>query len=93
MFSQACVKNSVHGGCLADTPLNRLAETPLDRLGRHPPGQTRQTTSLGRHSRQTATAADGTHPTGIDLTNVQLNVFFFILTLNCMLNKYKDYNR
>ena len=60
MFSQACVKNSVHRGrCKppwADTPLGRHPvpprQTPL--LGRHPPPH-----------HQTATAADGTHPTGM----------------------------
>ena len=50
MFSQACVKNSVHRG--------------VHPLGRQPPGQT---PPLGRHPlpRQTATAANGTHPTGM----------------------------
>ena len=43
MFSQACVKNSVHGG----------VHTPL---GRHPIGQIHP---------ETATAGDGTHPTGM----------------------------
>ena len=43
MFSQACVKNSVHGGCIP--PLGR----PPNRhpLGRHPPNQTPP--PLGRH--------------------------------------------
>ena len=54
MFSQVCVKNSVHSGevytPLADTP---RADTP----GQTPPRQT--------PPQQTATAADGTHPTGM----------------------------
>ena len=53
IFSQACVKNSVHGG--GGLPQCMLGYTPLDRppMGRHTPPQ------------QTATAADGTHPTGM----------------------------
>ena len=50
MFLQACVKNSVHMG---------EVYTPL---GRHPPGQIHPP---GRHPQQTATAADGKHPTGM----------------------------
>ena len=57
----------------ADIPLGRppwQADTPLGRhtsLGRHPFGQTPlwADTSLGRHWHQTATAEDGTHPTGM----------------------------
>ena len=58
MFSQACVKNSIHGGggawCL---PLSLGVYTPRQTpppLGRHPPSPP-----------ETATAADGTHPTGM----------------------------
>ena len=51
MFSEACAKNSFHGGVCqtgpqADTP---RVDTPL---GRQPP-------------QQTTTAADGTHPTAM----------------------------
>ena len=89
IFSQACVKNSVHVGVSAvnacwdtppstDTPQGRppWADTPR----RHPPGRhlPRQTPP-GRHlpwadtpradtpnpAPPTATAADGTHPTGM----------------------------
>ena len=78
IFSQECVKNSVHGGgelCLAQC---MLGYTPP---GQTPPGQTppwadtplwadtppRQTPTLGRPPplQQTATAADDTHPTGM----------------------------
>ena len=63
MYSQVCVKNSVHGGgwgCLPQCMLGYIhspisGQTPP--LGRHP---------LGRHPPgQTATAADGMHPTGM----------------------------
>ena len=46
LFSQVCVKNSVHGG-----GCTRLLDTPPDTPPGHPP--------------PTATAADGTHPTGM----------------------------
>ena len=52
MLSQACVKNSVHRG--------RVCQTP-PRADTHPPGQTTPPTP----QKHTATAADGTHPTGI----------------------------
>ena len=82
MFSQACVKNSVHRGDVcqthtpprADTPwIDAPRQKPLGRhpLGRHPHGQTPQTGRhppfRGRHPshQQTATAADGMHPTGM----------------------------
>ena len=55
IFSQACVKNSVHGMggvCLS-------ACWDIHPLGRHPPGQT------VRAGIDMATAADGTHPTGM----------------------------
>ena len=52
MFSQACVKNSVHRGVTpwADTtpPPGRPPWEDIPPLGRHPPGQTH--TSLGRHT-------------------------------------------
>ena len=73
-MSDVC--HSVHGGCLADTPMGRHTprQTPLGRhphghtppLGQTPPSPGRQ--PLGRHlppPQQTATAADGTHPTGM----------------------------
>ena len=74
MFSQACVKNSIHRGG-----------------GVHPPGQTppEQTPPLYRHPRadtpphppgQMATAADGTHPTGMH-SCYQLYRFFTLGTL------------
>ena len=50
MFPQACVKNSVHGGRGGVHP---WADTPLASM----------TPPLGRHPRQAAAAADGTHPT------------------------------
>ena len=53
MFSQAFVKNSVHGGGEVYTL-----------IGRHPPIG-RYTPPLADTPRQTATAADGTHPTGM----------------------------
>ena len=70
IFSQACVKNSVRGGVhpVADTPPGRhppRADTPQTNTpSRQTPSQA--DTPLGRHPpRQTATAADGTHPTGM----------------------------
>ena len=59
MFSQVCIKNSVHrGGCLLDTPLDRLGrhlpcpgqtrQAPLPLAGRHPPCQA-DTPPAGRH--------------------------------------------
>ena len=49
MFSQACVKNSVHGG-RCNTPSGLTGRHPLWQTppGRHPPGQT---TPLGGHPR------------------------------------------
>ena len=69
MFSQACVKNSDHGG-RCTPPLGRQADNPLGRhphgqhppMGRHPPGR-QVDTPLGRHPLgQTSTQAD-TPPT------------------------------
>ena len=61
MFSQVCVKNSVHreGVCIqvyTGPPLQPSAcwDTPL---GRHPP--------VGRLISLMDTTADGTHPTGM----------------------------
>ena len=58
MFSRACVKNSVHRGWVSIPPWQTTrgrhphwADTPL---GKHPPPPN-----------QTATAADGTLPTGM----------------------------
>ena len=116
MFSQTCVKNSVHRGCVctgADTPwcpqgvypsmhwgrhprVDTLRQTPPGRhlpLGRHPLGQTPlwADTFLGRHPptpKETATAADGTHPTAMH--SCYLNIFmdnvtwFLILLCQCM---------
>ena len=50
MFSQASVKNYVHGGEVSTPP------------GRHPP---EQTPPVQIPPQQTAAAADGTHPTGM----------------------------
>ena len=70
MFSQECVKNSVHRGVIypagrhppkADTPHE---QTPHP-MGRHPPSET-------------ATAADGTHP-----TLMHSCLIFFFLTEEC----------
>ena len=62
IFSQACVKNSVHGGvgmpqCMLGYT-HPWTDTPLDRhpQGRQPPV---------KHHPPTATVADGTHSTGM----------------------------
>ena len=81
VFTSVCQEFSPQGGCLPDTHpspgrylLDRRpqAETPGQTpLGRHPHGQTPQTGRhppfRGRHPshQQTATAADGMHPTGM----------------------------
>ena len=71
MFSQVCVKNSVHrgkvcipactGGYISQHALgwclSRGCLPPSGTRGRHPPG-------LEADPPKTATAADGTHPTG-----------------------------
>ena len=72
MFSQVCVKNSVHRGVVCpiacwDTPLPQADTFPgRHPLGRHPLGQT---PPMGRHPQadtpQMATATYGTHPTGM----------------------------
>ena len=60
IFSQACVKNSVHGGGGGCLPQCILGYTSL---GRHP---TRADTPHPVHAGiDMATAADGTHPTGM----------------------------
>ena len=74
MFSQASVSHSVHRerGCLADTPSPQAhipwadtppADTPLPSAywDTHTPAQC----MLGYTSPPAATAADGTHPTGM----------------------------
>ena len=89
MFSQVCVKNSVHWGVYtpwADTPSLCRHPSGQTALGRHPLGKhplPQVDTSLPKadisltdtpHTnpawadtplRQTATAADGKHPTGM----------------------------
>ena len=88
------------GGCLPDTPLDRLgrhppwqADTPWADipLGRHPsPGHTH--TLPGRHPLrqtgppppQTVTAADGTHPTGMHSC--------FTISFRCCLKEYVNTN-
>ena len=59
MFSQACVKNSVHRGGGVHTPPGQTSHPRADT----PPGQTPQTRQTP--PQQMATAADGTHPTGM----------------------------
>ena len=51
MFSQACVKNSVHRGCTFPRQTPPQADTPISYPEAHPPGP------------ETATAVDGRHPT------------------------------
>ena len=66
MFSQACVKNSVHRGRCTPPgrhPLGRLPQVDNPQ-GRHP----QQTAPLPLQ--QTATVADGTHPTGMHASTV-----------------------
>ena len=58
MFSQAYVKNSVHGGDMYTRRADRQIPSP-GQTSRHPPGHT----SPLPH--QMATAAGGTHPTGM----------------------------
>ena len=57
VFTPVC--HSVHGGCLADTPWadTALADTPW--ADNRPPPDRHPT------PRQTVTAVDGTHPTGM----------------------------
>ena len=73
MFSQACIKNSVRGGGGRCTPVR--ADTPL---GRHPPGQT--------PLRQTATAADDRHSTGMHFCSFMSSVNSYI-SRQCYPNK------
>ena len=62
MFSQACVKNFVREEyvphCMLGCNPPPYADTPLADTGPSPPGQTPPPL-------ETATAADGTHPTGM----------------------------
>ena len=68
-FLHLSVSHSVHGGCLPQCMLGYIppgetpqADTPWTDTPRQTPhGQT----PLDRHPQQTATAADGTHPTGM----------------------------
>ena len=67
MFSRACVKNSVHRGCVCVSQ-HAMGQTPLGvypsmHRGRHPPG-VYPSMHWGRHP-PAASAADGTHPTGM----------------------------
>ena len=86
MFSQACVKNSVplHAG-IHISPV----QTPP---GRHPPGQTLfrqtppgQTPPWADTPPETATAADGTHPTAF-LFSVKISALTDALLENSLLN-------
>ena len=61
MFSQVCVKNSVHRGCPARHPPGQTPPPPPP-SGQTPPSPFWQADSP---LQQTATAADGTHPTGM----------------------------
>ena len=61
MFSQACVKNSVHGGAL-----------PQCMLGYTSHGQTPPWANTPPPLQQTATAADATHPTGMHSCSTNL---------------------
>ena len=63
--SQACVKNSVHGGVY--TPWADIPPGKHSLLGRHPPAQTSPWADipLADTPQQMATAADGMHPTGM----------------------------
>ena len=73
MFSQACVMNSVRGGrCTplsADTPYRAdtpQADTPQADTASWADTPWADTTLCSRPPQQTATAADGTHPTGMN---------------------------
>ena len=70
MFSQACVKNSVHGG--GGVYQHALGQTPMP-LVRHP--HTPAQCMLG-YTPPAVTAADGTHPIGMHtcyLMQLELN--------------------
>ena len=86
MFSQACVKNSVHGGSVYPTMhwgRNPPGRYPRIHWGRHPPSadtpwqaDTRtDTNSPSSPPPPTATAADGTHPTAMHSCNVKCPYF------------------
>ena len=70
MFSQACVKNSVHREREV-SGRHPQTDTPL---GRHP--LQADTPKADRHPLQMATAADGTHPTGMHSCCQTLQQFF-----------------
>ena len=79
MFSQACVKNSVHSRGCVHTPLCKHLP------GRHHPGHT---TPLGRHlPRQTDIAADSTHPTGMHSCSIFVSntIHKIYMTQKCLL--------
>ena len=69
MFSQACVKNSVHKGGVADTNQTSRHPSPPDQADTPPPDQAEtppdQADKPSRPTGETATAADSTHPTGM----------------------------
>ena len=67
MLSQACVKNSVPRVVSTSGSLEGCLPLGPHPLGRHPPRQTplQGRYPLGIHPHETATAADGTHPTGM----------------------------
>ena len=75
MFSQACVKNSVHSGVYprADTPLGRHPHPRADTLlGKHPAPPGKQL----HLPPETATAEDGTHPTGMHSCSCMIRSLF-----------------
>ena len=70
VFTSVCQEFCPQGGCLPDTPPGQTPppDTPLQAdtpLGRHPTRQTPPPQADTPLPQQTATAADGTHPTGM----------------------------
>ena len=85
MFSQMCIKNSVHEGVHPPrqtppgqtAPLGRQPQTPP--LERHPPRQI-PPGQTPTHPK-TATAVDGTHPTGMHSCLARSEVLLYQLTI------------
>ena len=86
MFSQACVKNSVHGGCLPQCMLGYTHSPGQTPPFRHTPPWV-DTPLPGRHPpppHQTVIAADGMHPIGmlsclIDACDLFFDLFVIII--------------